>query len=92
MTTTAKSRLRDGLSAVVRYRTRSKMTMPVLDISVGGCMVEARGWAAKPNERVSVQLPGLAFVGAIVVWIEDQRAGLAFDEVLYGPTLESLLA
>ena len=85
------SRIRDGFEATVRYRSRSKMKMPILDLSIGGCMLEARGWAAKPNDRVSVQLPGLAFVSAVVVWIEDQRAGLAFDEALYGPTLESLL-
>ncbi|MHA7820305.1 MAG: PilZ domain-containing protein [Erythrobacter sp.] len=83
---------KEGLCATVRYRTRSKMQLPVLDINIGGCMVEARGWSVKPQERVSIQLPGLAFISAVVIWIEDQRAGLAFDESLYGPTLESLLA
>ncbi|MFL0355457.1 PilZ domain-containing protein [Erythrobacter sp. GH1-10] len=79
------------LKAVVRYRTRSKMEMPVLDLSAGGCMVSSRGWSAKPDESVSVKLPGLGFIPAKVVWIEDQRAGIAFEEALYGPTLEHLM-
>ena len=92
MATQANSTIKDGIIAQVRYRSRSKMQMPVLDINVGGCMVDARGWAAKPDEHVMVKLPGLESLGASVVWIEDQRAGLAFDEPLYGPTLEALLA
>lgn len=92
MATQAKPTVKDGIIATVRYRSRSKMQMPVLDINIGGCMVEARGWAVKPDERVSVKLPGLESISATVVWMEDQRAGLAFEEALYGPTLEMLLA
>lgn len=90
MATQSKPRAKDGIIATVRYRSRSKMQMPVLDINIGGCMVEARGWAAKPQEHVMVKLPGLEAIGATVVWMEDQRAGLAFDDALYGPTLENL--
>ena len=84
--------LKPGLEAVVRTRTRSKVTLPLLDINVGGCLVEARGWSAKPDETISIKLPGLGFIAAKVVWIEDKRAGLAFDEVLYGPTVEQMQA
>lgn len=80
----------EALSTTVRYHSRAKMQMPVLDINIGGCMLDARGWSVKPNEHVSVKLPGLGFIGAIVIWIEDQRAGIAFDEALYAPTLEHL--
>ncbi|QUL37562.1 PilZ domain-containing protein [Erythrobacter sp. JK5] len=79
-----------GFSALVRYRTRRKMEMEVLDIGAGGCLVDARGWSVKPGEKVSVKLPNLAFVAANVVWIENSRAGIAFEEPLYGPTLEHL--
>lgn len=92
MNTSAARRLADGLKAVVRYRVRSKMEMRVLDLTEGGCMLEAKGWAAKPAERVSVKLPGLGAVAATVVWIEEQRAGLAFEEALYGPVIEQMFA
>ena len=92
MASNTASRIRDGLEVAVRYRSRSKMTMKVLDISTGGCLVEAFGWAVKPGETVSVRLPGLGSLAAQVVWNEDQRAGIAFEEPLYGPVLETLLA
>lgn len=73
-----------------RYRNGRKMVLDILDISLGGCMVDARGWSAEVWERVSVKMPGLAWQGAKVVWIEDQRAGIAFEEPLYEPTLEHI--
>ena len=91
--THAKARqIADGVKATVRYRVRSKMEMPVLDLAEGGCMLDSRGWGVKPDERVLVKLPGLAEVGAKVVWIEDQRAGVAFEEALYGPVLDRFFA
>ena len=78
--------------AEVLYRGSRRMKMPVLDISLGGCMVDSRAWSAKPGDELSIRLPTLGFQRASVVWIEDQRAGIAFDELLYEPTLEHLSA
>ncbi len=77
-------------TAEVRYRSGQKMHLPVLDIGLGGCMVDARSWSVKPGESIFIRLPGLASQPATVVWIEDQRAGIAFEELLYEPTLEHL--
>lgn len=79
-------------TAEVRYRSGQKMQLPVLDIGLGGCMVDARSWAVKPQEAIYIRLPGLASQPAKVIWIEDQRAGIAFEELLYEPTLEHLNA
>lgn len=79
-----------GYNAEVRYRSGNKMQLPVLDISLGGCMVDARAWSVKPEEGVSIRLPGLNYQPARVVWIEDGRAGIVFEELLYEPTLEHL--
>ena len=81
----AKCRLRNGMSA----------EMLVLDISAGGCMVEARGWSGRQGERVLLTLPGLAAQPGEVVWVEDERAGIAFEDALYEPVLvrfEQMLA
>lgn len=83
-------RMAAGYEAEVLYRSGRKMQLPVLDISLGGCMVDARAWSIKPEENVSIKLPSLGFQPARVVWIEDQRAGIAFEELLYEPTLEHL--
>ena len=85
-------KLADDVKAIVRYRVRSKMEMKLLDLSEGGCMLDSRGWGVKPQERVLVKLPGMGEVGAHVIWIEDQRAGLAFEEPLYGPVIEHIFA
>lgn len=76
--------------AIVRYRGGRKLELPVLDISLGGCMVDARMWSVRPGESLSIKLPGLGFQPAELVWIEDERAGIVFDEPLYEPTLEHL--
>lgn len=76
--------------AEVRYRSGQKMRLPVLDIGLGGCMVDARAWSVRAGEQITVRLPGLVAQQATVVWIEDQRAGIAFEELLYEPTLEHL--
>ena len=76
--------------AEVRYRSGNRMQLPVLDISLAGCMVDARSWTVKPDESVSIRLPGLNYQSAKVVWIEDGRAGIVFEELLYEPTLEHL--
>ena len=76
--------------AEVLYRGTRRMRLPVLDISLGGCMVDSRAWSAKPGDELSIKLPTLGFQRATLVWIEDQRAGIAFDELLYEPTLEHL--
>jgi c-di-GMP-binding flagellar brake protein YcgR len=83
-------RLAANYSAQVRYRAGRKLELPVLDISLGGCMLEARGWSIRPGEQLSIKLPGLGYLPAEVVWIEEERAGIAFDEALYEPTLEHL--
>ena len=77
-------------NAEVRYRSGQKMQLPVLDIGLGGCMVDARSWGIRAEEEIFIRLPGLESRPAKVIWIEDQRAGIAFEELLYEPTLEHL--
>ena len=79
---------RERVIATVRYRVRSKIELRVLDVAEGGCMVEAKGWSIRPEERVHVKLPGLGELPAKVVWTEEQRAGLAFYEPLHGAVLD----
>ena len=90
MSSAGQKQLATKVKASVRYRVRSKMEMAVLDIAEGGCMVDARSWSIREGELLSVKLPSLSWAAAKLVWIEDGRAGIAFDEMLYEPTLEHL--
>ncbi len=73
-----------------RYRNGRKMLLDILDISLSGYMVDARGWDIDVWERVSVKLPGLGWQGAKVVWIEDRKAGIALEDPLHPATLEHI--
>ncbi|KLE32340.1 PilZ domain-containing protein [Aurantiacibacter luteus] len=66
-----------------RSRRGSSADLEVLDISIGGAMVESRGWTAEVGERVLVTLPGLSAQPAELVWKEDGRAGIAFEQPLH---------
>ncbi len=74
----------------VRARTGGSVDLEVLDVSAGGCMVDFRGSAARPGERVLVTLPGLSALPAELVWAEDGRAGIAFEAPLHETVLDRL--
>lgn len=75
-----------------RCRTSSGKVsdIAILDLSVAGCLVDTRSLLFRPEERVLVKLPGLGFLPAHVIWAENERAGLEFEELLYEPVLEHL--
>jgi hypothetical protein len=79
------------LCATCRSRTGSLMQLAVLDLSVSGCMVERRAWGAKPDDHILIKLPGLSYLPASVLWVEDDAAGIAFDQPIYEPVLAHLL-
>lgn len=66
--------------------------LEVLDLSIGGAMVEARGWTAQPSDRVLVTLPGLSAQPAEVVWVEDGRSGIAFEQPLHETVFDTFVA
>ena len=78
------------MKAKCRSQSGTKAELVVLDISPIGCMVDRRGWSPQPDDRVLVQLDGLGFQPATVVWIEDEQAGIAFEQLLHEVILEQL--
>lgn len=76
------------VSAKVRAKTGGSIDLQILDISAGGCMVDFHGSAARPGERVLVTLPGLSALPAELVWVEDGRAGIAFEAPLHETVLD----
>ncbi|GGD58316.1 hypothetical protein GRI62_01525 [Erythrobacter arachoides] len=75
-----------------RSRRGASADLEVLDISIGGAMVESRGWSAEVGERVLVTLPGLSAQPAELVWMEDGRAGIAFEHPLHETVFDRLEA
>ncbi len=82
--------LAQKLTVKCRSKSGSSVELDVLDISPGGCMVDCKRWSADPGQRALLQLPGLSFQPANVVWIESGNAGLAFEQPLHEAVLENL--
>jgi len=71
-------------------RTGGVVELEVLDISPIGCMVDRRAWTARVDDRVLVKLEGLSYQPASVIWVEDDKAGILFEQLLYEPVLARL--
>ena len=84
------SDLAQKLYAKCRFKAGSSVELEVLDISHGGCMVDKKKWGAIAGQRALVQLPGLAFQPVTIVWVEDDKAGLAFEQPLHEAVLVHL--
>ena len=78
------------MKAKCRSQSGTKTELAVLDISSIGCMVDRVAWTAKPDERILIQLEGLSFQPARVVWVEDERVGIELEELLHETVLERL--
>ena len=80
------------LKATCRMKSGSVVDLEVLDLSPGGCLVDMRRTVGEQGERVLVKLPGLAYQPATIAWVEDQQAGLAFEQALHEAVLDHLCA
>jgi len=78
------------MKAKCRSQSGTKADLAVLDISPIGCMVDRVAWSAQPDERILVQLEGLGFQPARVVWVQDERVGIEFEQLLHEAGLERL--
>lgn len=53
-------------------------------------MINKRMLLMEPGDRVLLKMAGLTYLPCNVVWVEEEEAGLAFEQPLYGPVLEHL--
>ena len=63
----------------------------ILDLSEAGCLIDKRMISMAEGERVLLKMGNLAFLPANVVWVEEDEAGLTFEQPLYGPVIEHLM-
>jgi hypothetical protein len=78
------------MKAKCRSQSGGKVELRVLDISPIGCMVERRGWSAHTDDRILIQIEGLGFQPARVCWVEDELAGIEFEQLLHECVLDQL--
>lgn len=78
------------VTAQCRLSNGGVHNIQVLDISEAGCLIDRRMLRLQDKDRVLIKLPDLAYQGATVLWVEDDRAGLGFEQPLYGAVLSHL--
>lgn len=78
------------LEAQCRSKAGGVNEIRVLDLSEVGCMIDKRMMRMEQGDRVLIKLEGLAYLPTSVVWVEEDEAGLSFEQPLYGPVLEHL--
>lgn len=71
------------IMAKCRLPNKGSADLPLVDISHAGCLVDLRSWPITPNQRISVKLPDLDYRPGEVIWVEDGKAGVLFDELLH---------
>lgn len=82
--------MRKYFTAQCRTRRGGVHEVHVLDISAAGLMVNKRAVQMDEGDRLLIKLPGLAWLPLSVLWIEDARAGLLFEQPIYAAVLERL--
>ena len=75
-------RRRTNLMASLRQRKAAPEMIQVLDISPLGCGFRSR-WPFAAGTRVWLALPGLETWPATIVWYEDGKGGLQFENPLH---------
>ena len=78
------------MKARCRSQSGTKVELTVLDISPIGCMADRVAWSAQPDERILIQMEGLSFQPARVVWVQDERVGIEIEQLLHDAVLERL--
>lgn len=73
-----------------RFKSGGSVDLEVLDISEGGCLVDCKRWSANAGDRALVQLPGLSYQPVEIVWVEDEKAGFAFEQPLHEAVLSNI--
>ncbi|QGN55518.1 hypothetical protein [Novosphingobium sp. Gsoil 351] len=63
----------------------------VVELTMAGCMIDKCTLSVRDGDRILLRMPGLRYLPARVLWIDEGRAGLAFEEHLYEPVLEHML-
>jgi hypothetical protein len=78
------------MKAKCRSQSGGKVELTVLDLSPIGCMVDRRAWSAHPGDRIQIQLEGLGFQSARICWVEDELAGIEFEQLLHEAVFDRL--
>ena len=85
-------RQRLSIPAELRFAMTLRSAAEVTDLSAHGCRIRRCSYPFEPGTPVFVRLEGLAPIRGTVRWYQVDESGIEFDQPLYLPVLEHLLA
>ncbi len=77
--------------ARIRCKGMEVAGIEVLDLSLAGCMVSTSAWSPREEQRVLVSLPNIVNLAGKVLWVENGRAGVLFEQLLNEVVYEHLV-
>jgi hypothetical protein len=80
------------LAAQCRTRSGLRDKGLISDISAEGCCVSTDSLFFRVGTRVVIRPEGMEGLSGIVRWISGDKAGVEFDNPLYGPVIDHLAA
>lgn len=78
--------------ATIRSKGMKVMGIEVLDLSLAGSLIDAGGWMPRAEQRFVMSLPNAISLPGKVLWVENGKAGLLFDNLLNEAVYEHLIA
>ncbi len=82
---------RRPLGLLVKSRVRSReVYVDLLDISEGGCKIQAKPGFANLGDRVVMKVNGINAPLGSIVWIEGAFAGIAFEGEMHPAIVDHL--
>lgn len=90
--TPSNGRATSPMVARIRCKGVEVAGVKIQDLSLAGCMVGTGAWLPREKQRVLVSLPNVPNLPGSVLWVENGRAGILFDELLNTVVYEHLLA
>lgn len=80
------------MEARIRCKGMEVSGIQVHDLSLAGCMIATGTWLPREEQRVLVSLPSIPNLPGCVMWVENGRVGILFDQLLSETIFEHLRA
>lgn len=82
---------RRQLHILVEGRVRSReVRVDLFDLSESGCKIKGRRGFVNEGETLTLKIGGFKTPLGVVVWVEDEFAGVAFDGKLHAAVLDHI--
>ncbi len=80
------------IAAQCRTQSGMRDRAEISDISPEGCCITTHSLFFRTGGRVTIRPEGLEGLTGVIRWVLGDRAGVEFDQTLYGPIVDHIAA